>query len=520
MQRFSETDMGSNLEHNPGKIYNVVVIIWVILFVTVMSGIVAVDLQRAEKKFAEHAIMHLQQANDRVHINESILEGFAAMVSTSNSHDRARIRKYAQKMLKQYPHIFKFEIVEKVSNDKLELLSEYYRQNIYPDFEVKAFSYESGRRWQEVKNVPYHLLIVFMEPLTPESRELLGLDIGSNEMFMRSFHQSEQQSRMVSTDPFTLVQGHLAYLLHSPISEPGNGEVSSFSKSGAQGGFVELVILADTLLDRGGHLLPGMRELLYYPAYSSTDPKGHLHLHEAAEAGWLEARLFPRLSMSRSLDSESQPFVLLIEQQLGWGIISWRKLGLTLLIAIVTFIVMVIYARLYLRNEMERTEMTARLFHLANHDVLTGLANRNLLFDRLNHAISQTARQQGQLAVLFLDLEEFKDVNDAYGHDVGDGVLRRAAERLRACVRAGDTVARLGGDEFVLVLENIAGQGDVNHVVEKIKTGFEQPFDVNAHSIMLGINIGCAIYPGDGMDMDTLLSYADSRMYQDKRSGA
>jgi diguanylate cyclase (GGDEF)-like protein len=510
--------MSFSFTHNPRRIYHVVVIFWAILFVAVMSGIVAVDLQRAEKKFAEHASMHLQQANDRVRINESILEGFAAMVSTSSSHDRARIRKYAQKMLKQYPHIFKFEIVEKVSNDKLELLSEYYRQNIYPDFEVKAFSYESDRRWQEVKNVPYHLLIVFMEPLTPESREVLGLDIGSNEMFMRSFHQSEQQSRMVSTDPFTLVQGHLAYLLHRPINEPGNGGVSSFSKSGAQGGFVELVILADTLLDRGGHLLPGMRELLYNPAYPGTDPKGHLHLHEAPEAGWLESKLFPRLSVSRSLDSESQPFVQLIEQQLGWSIISRGKLGLTLLIALITFGVMVVYARLYLRNEMERTEMTAQLFHLANHDALTGLANRNLLNDRLNHAITQTARQKGKLAVLFLDLVDFKDINDTYGHDAGDGVLRRAAERLRACVRAGDTVARLGGDEFVLVLENIAGQADVDHIVEKIKTGFEQAFDVNAHSIMLGISIGSAIYPGDGTDMDTLISHADSGMYGNKRS--
>jgi diguanylate cyclase (GGDEF)-like protein len=167
---------------------------------------------------------------------------------------------------------------------------------------------------------------------------------------------------------------------------------------------------------------------------------------------------------------------------------------------------------------MERTEMTARLFHLANHDALTGLANRNLLSDRLNHAISQTGRQEGQLAVLFLDLEDFKEVNDAYGHDVGDGVLRCAAERLKACVRAGDTVARMGGDEFVLVLENIAGQGDVDHVIEKIKAGFEQPFDVESHSIILGISIGSALYPGDGTDMGTLISHADSSMYGDKRS--
>ncbi len=336
---------------------------------------------------------------------------------------------------------------------------------------------------------------------------------------MHSLQKSEQEERTVSTNPFTLVQGHLAYLLQKPIPQPGNGGVSSFSESGAQGGFVELVILADTLLDREVHLLPGMRELLYNPSFSSTDRKGYLHLFEAPEAGWLEYRLFPRLSMSRSLGSESQPFVLLMEQQLGWSIISWGKLGLTLLIALITFGVMVVYARLYFRNEMERTEVMVKLFHLANHDALTGLANRNLLNDRLSHAITQTARQKGQLAVLFMDLVDFKDINDAYGHDVGDGVLRRAAERLRACVRAGDTIARLGGDEFVLVLENINGQQDVDHIIEKIRAGFEQPFDVNSHSIILGISIGSAIYPQDGTDMDTLIRQADSGMYEDKRSG-
>ena len=211
--------MANSFTHNPRKIYHVVVIIWVILFVTVMSRIVAVDLQRAEKKFADHANMHLQQANDRVRINESILEGFAAMVSTSNSHDRTRIRSYAQQMLRQYPHIYMFEIVEKVSDDKLESFTEYYRRNFYPDFEVKAFSYESNRQWQPVKKVPYHLPIVFMEPFPPESRKVLGLDVSSNDFFMRSLQKSEQQERAISTDPFELVEGDLAYLLHRPIPE-------------------------------------------------------------------------------------------------------------------------------------------------------------------------------------------------------------------------------------------------------------------------------------------------------------
>ena len=162
--------------------------------------------------------------------------------------------------------------------------------------------------------------------------------------------------------------------------------------------------------------------------------------------------------------------------------------------------------------------MADRLFYLANHDVLTGLANRNLLTDRLSHAIAQTDRQHRQLAVLFLDLESFKAVNDTYGHDAGDSILKRVAERLRACVRAGDTIARLGGDEFVPILENIDHQEDVDHVVQKIKNGFEQYFRVKSHAIRIGVSVGMAIYPRDGKNLETLLSHADLTMYDDKRS--
>lgn len=165
--------MSFNFAHNPRKIYQLVVVIWLILVAAVIWQIIAFDIERAEAIFDDHANMHFQKANERVHINESVLEGFAAMISAANDPDRTRIRVYARQMLKQYPYIFKFEIVEKVSHDKLDSFTEYYHRTIYPDFQVKAFSYESDRQWQVVRKAPYHLAIVFMEPSTPESKEVL-----------------------------------------------------------------------------------------------------------------------------------------------------------------------------------------------------------------------------------------------------------------------------------------------------------------------------------------------------------
>jgi len=348
--------MSKNTSQNQRNIYRLVIIVWLILLATLMAWIVVLDLQRAKTLFLENANLHYQQSNDRVHITESVLDGFAAMVSVTNDLGRERIRSYAQKILEQYPHIFMFEIVEKVPHNQIKSFTEYYRQNIDPDFEVKGFSYEAGRQWQPIKAAPYHMPIVFMEPFPEQSRKVLGLDLSSNAFFLRALEESEMLNSSVSSDPFKLIEGDLAYVIHRPIPSSDKWEQSYSNKSGSDGEFAVLVIRADTLLDREHHPLPGMRELLYKAEYNDTDPRGHLHLHEAPAISWLESKIFPRLRLSMMLDSTSQPFALLVEHQLGWGIISWGKLGITLLIALFTFWVMLVYARLYFRHEMARAE--------------------------------------------------------------------------------------------------------------------------------------------------------------------
>jgi PAS domain S-box-containing protein len=348
--------MGNKLSHNQRKIYQAVIIIWLILFVVVTSWIVVFDLQRARTLFTENANLYYQQSNGRVHIIESILDGFAAMVSATNDLGRERLRSYAQRMLEQYAYIFMFEVVEKVPHQQIKSFTEYYRRNIYPGFEVKGFSYESDRQWQPIKAAPYYMPIVFMEPFPEQSRKVLGLDLSSNGFFMRALQESERLNSSASSDPFKLVEGDLAYIIHRPIPAPDQRVQPYSRKNGADGEFAVLVIRADTLLDREDHPLPGMRELLYKATYSETDPKGHLHLNEGPATSWLESKIFPRLRVSMMLDSISQPFVLLVEHQLGWGIISWGKLGFALLFALFSFWVMMVYARLYFRQEMARAE--------------------------------------------------------------------------------------------------------------------------------------------------------------------
>lgn len=161
-----------------------------------------------------------------------------------------------------------------------------------------------------------------------------------------------------------------------------------------------------------------------------------------------------------------------------------------------------------------------RLEQLAMWDCLTGLANRTLLAKRIQRALMHAKRDGRQLAVLFADLNRFKEVNDLHGHAVGDELLKRVAQRLLGCVRATDTVARLGGDEFVMLLPQLDDPGHLAVVVERITTSLEQPFALGELSLKISVTVGVARYPCDGLDMSALLRHADADLYRRKPAGS
>jgi diguanylate cyclase (GGDEF)-like protein len=161
----------------------------------------------------------------------------------------------------------------------------------------------------------------------------------------------------------------------------------------------------------------------------------------------------------------------------------------------------------------------SELFRRAHFDALTGLPNRQLCFDRLYQAVAQARREQHQLAVLFIDLDRFKNVNDSLGHGLGDELLKEAALRLAASVRDTDTVARLGGDEYVVILPHINGSLEVQTIVDKIYALFSRPFSFDGQEVTVGASIGVTIFPADATDADTLLQKADTAMYSAKDGG-
>ncbi len=161
----------------------------------------------------------------------------------------------------------------------------------------------------------------------------------------------------------------------------------------------------------------------------------------------------------------------------------------------------------------------ARLHHLAHHDALTGLPNRNLFVDRLGQAVARAERGRWVVALLFLDLDRFKYVNDTLGHAAGDQLLCDVAERLRACVRESDTVARLGGDEFTVILEGLSRPEEAAEVADKVLASLRRPVTLSGQEVLIGGSIGISLYPPDGTDTRTLIQHADAAMYDAKEAG-
>src|SRR5580700_4982510 len=166
-----------------------------------------------------------------------------------------------------------------------------------------------------------------------------------------------------------------------------------------------------------------------------------------------------------------------------------------------------------------KRQAEARIAHMAHHDALTGLPNRALFHERLDETLVRVHRDRETLAVLYLDLDQFKTVNDGLGHPAGDKVLVAAADRLRACLRISDMVARFGGDEFAVLQIGLTGPHEASAMADRIVTLLSEPYDIDGQEVVIGASVGIALAPADGETAEQLLGNADMALYKAKKDG-
>ncbi len=224
------------------------------------------------------------------------------------------------------------------------------------------------------------------------------------------------------------------------------------------------------------------------------------------------------ISAQEKNDINEKWFSIDINTGLDKNVVMRVALQVALLIVIV-LVVMLMWNRRLKTEITRRRQLEEKMKHMATHDDLTGLANRVLLKDRINTAIEFHQRQSLLMAVLFLDLDGFKNVNDTYGHDVGDELLMHVAKRLQSCVRKSDTVVRFGGDEFVLLLTGLHHSNEASFVADKVLHQLQSPFELSSTTEQIGCSIGISMYPNDGDNDTDLLKVADTLMYKVKAAG-
>ncbi|WP_240327698.1 sensor domain-containing diguanylate cyclase [Dechloromonas sp. HYN0024] len=487
-----------------------------IAFVTHM--LMLAEISRWESHFDEDVRLIVSDVKQKLDTNEAVLAGFSAFLQAVDRSDTDSAMKYAAAATAAYPHIYMIEVARRVALSEELQFQGTLRQTWRSDFSIKDFSELTGRPFQDdsQKNITWPIL--FMYPALPEAQAIYGLRLETVDYLSRTMALAHRNIKPVVSPVFSMYEGDGAYILLQEVSR----------KAGKAG--TDLNFFGDTmvalLLIKTRSLVParsreGDHEQISFAAIITPpgNPQSQLFAHQAAEAGLLDRLMLPRFSRQLRIDNVSQPTVMTFERQLLWrDFFHAEQLLVLLLLGAALIVVPWVTVRHYLSLDQAEIEQE-RSAYLATHDLLTGLPNRFLFTDRFEHAFRNWQRNGNAFALLLADLDHFKEINDRYGHDVGDQVLTACATRMADELRACDTVARYGGDEFVILLANILNIEDAENVGRKLLAAISAPIETTAGPLDLSCSIGIAICPTHGISLDTLRKLADQAMYQAKDQG-
>lgn len=494
--------------HFSGLAYYVpAVLLWLLALVLVLAGLAFEEFRAAESGFTQFGDTLYRQIDTRLKANEVVIDGVTAFLRAAPDAEGKWLRHYAEEVLSRYPFIYQLRVEQYVSRKELPKFLARMRQTVSPSFNLRTFSYTGDRKWEPVPDKKAYYPVVLVAPVSASKADVLGLDVDSVRLLRDALHRAITSGMTVASPPYRLPGGEIVYDLFRPVGG------SPPEERGDR--VVALIVRAAALVSMDFTPPDGTVVTL-----SSGAPTDNRRLFRIANLSGLARSVgqawMPRLRYSRRFDDVSEPFQLDIERRMGWetfitptvwGVIGGAGASLLLLI---------FYLRAHRRRSLDLARMRERLFRMANYDELTGLPNRNLFSDRLEHTLALARRRGALFAVMFLDLDGFKGVNDRFGHDAGDEVLRLVGRRLRGLVRDADTVARLSGDEFVVLLPDVGDREDALSAARKIEDNLSQVLGRTDAQFQIAVSVGVALYPEDGADASALLRRADQAMYKEK----
>ena len=372
--------------------------------------------------------------------------------------------------------------------------------------------------------------VTYVAPATPLNRKALGQDLYTGPVRREAMLQARDSGTIAITPKVRLLMDDAGpqpgFAMFLAIYNRGHLADSVAHRQAGLSGWVHVAFrLQDLMASLYGEGTPGIALRIYDGV--RTDPDGLMFDSHpgtdnstAARFESLEYISFPQHSWTLQIRSTPD-----FEQRYSHDsahIIAVAGSGVSLLLAALTWQLATGRARAFARAQTmtrELRESEERMRHMAQHDPLTHLPNRALFSDRLQAALARARRDSARAGLMFVDLDHFKPVNDAYGHAVGDQLLVAATERMRDCLRESDTLARVGGDEFVVLLPRIDSHLDARLVAERIRAALACPFAIDGHLLRISASIGIGIFPEQGGDDVSLMKSADDAMYHAKDLG-
>ncbi len=480
--------------------------------------LLSAEISRQEMHFDEEVRLMLSDVKRKLDTNEAVLAGFSAFLQAVDRSDTDSTFKYAAAATAAYPHIYMIEIARKVGAGEAQAVQSTLRQRWRPDFSIKDFSDVTGRPPENEAGAGATWPIFFMYPSLTAAEAIYGVRLETVDYLSQTMALAQRNVRPVASPAFQMYEGGKAYILLQEVVRPADSADASQDIFGDTMMAMLLTRAEDLIPARsreGEKLRIGFTATLLAPGNAET----LLFEREAPATGRLEQLGLPHFSRQLRVDNDAQPMRMSFQRQVLWPEIlqAERVFTLALLFVAMIFVPWVTVRHYISLDRAEREH--ERSAYLATHDLLTDLPNRFLFADRFEHALRNWHRHGQSFALMLADLDNFKEINDGYGHEVGDQVLIACARRMTDELRGGDTVARHGGDEFVILLAEIAHAGDAELVGRKLLAAIAAPIETSAGPLTVSCSIGITICPTHGTTLDDLRKRADRAMYQAKDSG-
>jgi diguanylate cyclase (GGDEF)-like protein len=477
------------------------------------------EFRRLETRFTEQVRSISGAVRNQLDTNDAVLAGFAAFLQAVDQSDQNAAVRYAEVALRGYPHIYMLEVARGVPVSEERQFESLLRRTWQSDFELKAFPFISNQSVQVQVPLNKTWPVLFMYPQLPQASAIYGVRLETVPYLSYALAKSQTTPRPLASPVFSMYEGGDAYIMLQSVSRQAELAQPTGPNFFGSSMVALLLIKTESLLNAVHQVdsdpLVKVDAVLNNPSGLPTP----VISIPASEASWLERMLMVTLREKIEVDSTSQPMTMSFERQLRFSDVF--SLG-TLAIIAAFFIGIITIPLILIRHfaAIHRAEVEhARATFLASHDLLTQLPNRYLLAERFDEALAMWTVSRDPFAVLLIDLDHFKKINDQYGHAVGDQVLQAVSVRMSNVMGPNDTLARYGGDEFVALVRDVARSDAANTVATNMLYALQQPVLTTAGMLSLSCSIGVAICPTHGKDLETLFKAADSAMYDVKQVG-